>query len=184
MSDVEVRDAGLPLLASPEARVESLLFASGRPLSLNEMAALLPEGTDLEGILRRLEGFWSGRGVVLSRSAAGYRLKARAELVPETDSQKSTRRLSEGAVATLSVIAMHQPITVPQIETVRRVKLARGIVESLEDAGLIEAYERRRGTGRAIRYVTTDKFLLLTGLSALSDMPTPEEVLHTEIVGD
>lgn len=182
MIDAEPRDPGIPLLASLEARVEALLFASGRPLPIHEIAALLPEGADVEGAVAGVEAFWKGRGVVLQRSAAGVRLRARQELVPDTDSQKSVRRLSEGAVATLAVVAMHQPITVPQIESVRRVKLARGMMESLEEAGLIEAVERRRGTGRAMRYETTEKFLLLTGLSALSDLPTPEEVLHTEIV--
>lgn len=184
MSEAEPRDLGSPLLATLESRVESLLLAAGRALPPAEISALLPEGTDLGAILDRLEAFWSGRGIVLQRTSAGCRLRARAELVPETDSQRSTRKLSEGAVSTLAVIAMHQPITVPQIETVRRVKLARGIVESLEEAGLIEGGDRRRGTGRAIRYETTEKFLVLTGLSALSDMPTPEEVLHTEIVGE
>lgn len=105
MSDVEHRDPGIPLLATLDSRVESLLFASGRPLAMTEIAALLPDGTDLEAAVRRIEAFWSGRGVSLARTPAGLRLRARSELVPETDSQKSARRLSEGAVATLAVIA-------------------------------------------------------------------------------
>jgi len=175
------RDPGMPLLASLDSRIESLLVAAQRPVAPAEIAALLPEGSDVASAIERIAAFWAGRGVQLVRGPEGLSLKARKECLPP-DNEANARRLSEGAIATLAVIAMHQPLTVPQIEAVRRVKLARGIIESLEASGLIEEVDRRRGTGRAKLYGTTEGFLRMTGLEALSDMPTPEEVLHTEIV--
>ena len=174
-------EPGLPLLASLDARVEALLAAAPAPVPLHVLAAMLPEGSDLEACLRRIEAFWEGRGVALVRDSAGLTLRARQELLPP-DAAAPGRRLSEGAVATLAVIAMHQPIAVPEIEAVRGVKLARGIIESLERAGLVEEGSRRRGTGRARLYATTDAFLDRMGLAALSDLPTPEELRHSEIV--
>lgn len=175
-------EAGLPLLASLDARVEALLAASPAPVPGPRLAALLPEGTDVAACLGRIAAFWEGRGLVLERGPEGVRLRARAELVPE-EAAGVGRRLSEGAVATLAAIAVHQPIAVPQIEAVRNVRLARGIVESLERAGLVEEVDRRRGTGRAKLYGTTPRFLETIGLEALSDLPTPEEIMHLDIVG-
>jgi len=145
------------------------------------LAALLPEGADLEGCLGRLAAFWEGRGAMFSRAGGEVSLAGRADLLPP-EGAVTGRKLSEGAVATLATIAIHQPISVPQIEAVRGVKLARGIVESLERAGLAEVADRRRGTGRAKLYATTDLFLESIGLDALSDLPTPEEILHLDIV--
>ncbi len=136
-------DVGLPLLASLDARVEALLAASPGPVPEARIASLLPEGSDVAACLARIASFWEGRGLRLERGGDGVRLRAREELVPEV-AKGNGRRLSEGAVATLAAIAVHQPIAVPQIEAVRNVRLARGIVESLERAGLVEEVDRRR----------------------------------------
>jgi segregation and condensation protein B len=174
-------DPGLPLLVGLDARVEALLAAAEAPVPLHEIAALLPLGTDVAACVDRIGAFWEGRGIELRRTGAGAWLRARDSLVPARP-EPPARRLSQEALATLIVIAMHQPVTVAQIERVRRVRLARGIVESLLSAGVVEETDRRRGTGRAKLYGTTPAFLALVGIGSLSDMPTPEDVLHNEIV--
>ena len=181
LSEFDHDDVGAPLLASLDARIEALVVASPRPLALAEIKRALPHGTDVEGALGRISGFWEGRGAELVETPDGFTIRARAGLAP-VEKVGQARRLSESAMATLAVIAMHQPISVAQIEKVRSVKLARGIIEWLVEAHLVEEVDRRRGTGRAKLYGTTDAFLRATGLSALSDMPTPEEVIHTDIV--
>ena len=178
---MSVADAGLPLLVSLDARIEALLAASDGPVPLVEIAAVLPAGTDLAGCLDRIGGFWEGRGIELHREDGGAWLRAREALVPPRP-EPAARRLSQEAIATLAVIAMHQPVAVAQIERVRRVRLARGLVESLVETGLVEEVDRRRGTGRAKLYGTTPAFLTLVGIGSLSEMPTPEDVLHNEIV--
>lgn len=170
-----------PLFATIDQRIEAALLASHRPIKESEFANLLPEGTDVRGAILRLEAFWRDRGGEIRKDDGGWALHANVDMLPADQRLGSGRRLSEQAIATLAVIAMHQPITVKQIETVRGVKLGRGVIESLVDAGLVGVVGRRRGTGQAIAYGTTGKFLERAGLNALSDLPTPEEAFALDL---
>jgi len=172
---------GAPLLSSLDARVEAALFAAGRPVTESELAALLPRGADVAGTLARVAAFWKGRGISVAKTADGWTMQGDASLLPE-ETRLSNRRLSPAAIATLAVIAMHQPVSVPQIEKVRGVKLARGIVDSLKDAGLVAELGRRQGTGQAVPLVVTEKFLERFDLESLSDLPTSEEVFALDLI--
>lgn len=170
-------DVGTPLLSSVDSRIEAALFAAGRPVRESEIAELLPAGVDVPGALARISGFWAGRGIVVRRSSEGWAMLPERSILPERRADP-VRALSEAAIATLAAVAMHQPITVTGIERVRGVKLARGILESLEGAGLVsKSGENRRGTGRAPYYVVTETFLERFGVDSLADLPTSEEAL-------
>ncbi len=169
-----------PLLASLRSRVEAAVFAARKPVRVEDLAALLPRGVDVAATLREAAAFWSDRGIALAEGPDGWSMAARAELLPEVEGPP-LRRMSEAAGATLMAIAMHQPVTIRQLETVRGVRLARGIVESLEASGFVRVADRRRATGRAALYETTERFLDATGLEQLSDLPTPEEALMMDL---
>lgn len=175
-------DAGIPLLVGLEARVEALLAATAAPVPLERLERLLPAGTDIPLLLDGIARFWSGRGIELRSEADGVWLRARRGLAPERP-EPAGRRLGAEAIATLAVIAMHQPVTVAQIERIRRVRLARGMLEALVSAEVVDELPRRGGTGRARQYGTTPGFLALIGLGSLSELPGPEDVLYNEIVG-
>lgn len=170
-----------PLFATLDQRIEAALFAASRPLKPERLSEILPAGADVVGAIERICAFWKGRGIQVVHEGGGYLMRARAELLPAEARLGSGRKLSEQAVATLAVIAMHQPVTLKQIETVRGVKLGRVVLDALVDAGLIEVVGRRRGTGTAAAYATTAKFLDRTGLSSLSDLPTPEEAFSLDL---
>lgn len=170
-----------PLFATLDQRIEAALLAASKPIKEADLSRLLPEGTDVSGSIARLEAFWSTRGGEVRKEEGGWVLKARPQLLPTDHRLGSGRRLSEQAIATLAVIAMHQPITVKQIETVRGVKLGRGVLEGLVEAGLVAVTGRRRGTGQAVAYGTTARFLERTGLNALADLPTPEEAFALDL---
>ena len=171
---------GTPLLASLDARIEAAIFAYGGPVEERELARLLPDGVDIAASLQRISDFWKGRGVEIVRGSDGWRARPRTDLVPRPEDERS-RKLSSAAVATLAVIAMHQPVTIPQIETVRGVKLARGIIEGLRRAGLIVEMGRMRGTGQPVAYGVTVEFLERFDLDSLSDMPTSEEAFMLDL---
>lgn len=174
---------GTPLLSTLDARVEAAIFAAGRPVSEAELVRLLPVGADVSASLKRVEAFWAERGIRVLKGQDGWSVQAVRELVPDAMSL-SSRTMSKAAVATLAVIAMHQPVTVTQIERIRGVKLGRGIIEGLKTAGLISEMGRRSGTGQAATYGVTVKFLERFDLESLSDMPTPEEVFALDIADD
>ena len=171
---------GAPLFTTAEARIEAAIFAASRPVLERELQVLLPEGVDVHAALKSIAAFWSKRGVEVVRTPSGWIMRAREDLLPEEQST-TLRRLSDAAGATLMTIAMHQPITVQQIETIRGVRLARGIVESLEGSGLVRSVGRKGGSGRAVMYEVTERFLDWAGLDQLSDLPSTEEAMMLEL---
>ena len=176
----EKMTTGTPLLSHLDARIEALLFAAGRPVAVGEIEGLLPSGVDVASALRRIQEFWSGRGITLEKTSDGWLMRAETSLLPE-DAPLTVRRLSEAAIATLAVVAMHQPVTLSQIEKTRGVKLARGIMESLLRAGLVTEEGRLPGTGGAALYGVTEKFLERFDLESLADLPTAEEAFLLDI---
>jgi segregation and condensation protein B len=175
-------DGGAPLLSPLDARVEAALFAAVRPVQEREFAVLLPDGSDVYGALRRVAAFWEGRGILVLCGPDGWTMRTRTDLLPDASSK--LRRFTDAAGATLIAIAMHQPVTVQQIEAIRGVKLARDIVEGFEKAGLVRAVGRRRGSGRAVMWEVTEKFLEWAELDQLSDLPSPEEAMMLDLVAD
>jgi len=163
---------------SAELAIEALLLASAGPVPAETLQASLPD-CDVMAAVGALERFWSGRGMRVERGRDGIRL------LPEPDvaaslalaEGKRGRHLSEAAVATLSVIAMHQPVTLLDIERLRGVRISRGIIDALLDSGLVRVALRRSDAGRAATYVTTEAFLEHYSLGALTDLPTPEEIV-------
>lgn len=177
-----MRTLGAPLLSTLEARVEAAIFGAGRAVSEKELRAILPEGTDVASIMTSINMFWAKRGIHLEGGPDGWLFTADKEFLPQ-DSGLSSRRLSGAAIATLAAIAMHTPATVVQIEKVRGVKVARPIIDSLVDAGLIAEVGRGRGAGKAVAYGVTELFLQRFGLRALADLPTSEEAFLLDLDG-
>lgn len=166
-----------------ELAIEALLVAAGRPVTVAEISSALP-GIDVAAAVSRLGSFWNGRGMELSQGRDGISLlpsRSVAAGLAEAEGRRG-RRLSEAAIATLAVIVMHQPVTIPDIERLRGIRLSRGILDSLMDSGLVRIAMRRTDAGRAAAYVSTEDFLERLGLGSLGDLPTAEEI--DEILGE
>jgi len=164
--------------SSIERAVESLLVASPRPVAVREIMDAYPD-SDVDGAITALKAFWATRGMRIEEGREGLRMvpaPSVSERLAEADGKRG-RQLSEAAVATLAVIAMHQPVTLQDIERLRGVRMSRGIMDSLLDAGFVRVAMRRTDAGRAAAYVTTETFLEHYSLGALSDLPTPEEII-------
>jgi segregation and condensation protein B len=155
-----------------ERRIEALLFAAAEPLSAAEMAARLPEGSDVGAGLMALKARYAERGVNLVCVAERWRFQTAPDLAfLMTQERDEPRRLSRAAQETLAIIAYHQPVTRADIEAVRGVHASRGTLDALLELGLVRMRGRRRSPGRPITFGTTDAFLEHYGLASLSDLP-------------
>ena len=112
------------------------------------------------------------------RIANGYlfaTIEGYAKYVGYLLSERSKRRLSQAALETLSIIAYKQPITKPELESIRGVN-SDYILATLLDKNLIAIKGRAETVGRPLLYGTTEDFLKYFGLNNLSDLPKPREL--------
>jgi segregation and condensation protein B len=168
---------------SPEDRrhglrmIEALVFASAEPLSAEDLAARVPEGADVAGLLRELQQAYAGRGVNLVQVAGKWSFRTAGDLSfllsREAVEQK---KLSRAALETLAIIAYHQPVTRAEIEEIRGVATSRGTIDLLLETGWIRMRGRRRAPGRPVTYGTTNDFLSHFGLDAVGDLPGLDEL--------
>lgn len=155
-----------------ERRIEALLFAAAGPLSLDDLAGRLPEGSDVDRAIADLRRRYSGRGVELACVGHRWRFQTAPDLsFLMTREVEEPRRLSRAAQETLAIIAYHQPVTRAEIEAVRGVQASRGTLDVLLELKLVRMRGRRRTPGRPVTYGTTDAFLEHFGLASLADLP-------------
>jgi len=160
-----------------ERLIEALLFASSSPISDEALAARLPEGADLQAILRDIATFYEGRGVVLVKTGGGWAFRTAADLGGLLSLTKEVpRKLSRAAVEALAIIAYHQPVTRGEVEEIRGVQLSKGTMDVLLEAGWIKPKGRRMTPGRPITWGTTPGFLDHFGLTSLDDLPGVDEL--------
>jgi segregation and condensation protein B len=168
---------------SPLAKLlEAALFASARPVPVDELAALDPEATTaiVEDALRELRDHYEadGHGVELAELAGGWQILTRAEYTEAIErAQLAARpqRLSAAALETLAIIAYRQPIGRADIEEIRGVAVG-GVLKSLHERGLIDVVGRSEGMGRPLLYGTTPLFLEHFALRHLEELPRGDEL--------
>jgi len=157
--------------------VEALLFAAAEPLDDEQIAAHLPEGTDVPALLAELEGRYAGRGVNLRRVGGKWTFRTAEDLAPRLRLEKVVpRKLSRAAVETLAILAYHQPVTRAEVEEIRGVAISKGTFDVLLEAGWIKPVGRRRTPGRPVTWGTTETLLREIGLDSLSDLPGVDEL--------
>ncbi len=178
-ADVVSRDGADNVAVHPRSEIahlmriaEALLFAASEPLSTDELAACLPDGTDVAEVLASVQAEYAGRGVNLVQVAGKWTFRTAEDLSfllrREAVQQK---KLSRAALEHLAIIAYHQPVTRAEIEEVRGVASSKGTLDILLEIGWIRMRGRRRSPGRPVTYGTTEAFLSQFGLDNLSDLP-------------
>ena len=163
-----------------ESVLESLLFASDRPLPINDLKRLVGEragakvGAALEALRARRDQ--EGSGIQVVEVAGGWHLRTR------TDNQTwvsrliagKPQRLTRAMLETLSIVAYRQPITRPEIDDVRGVDCGP-VLKTLLERGLVRMIGKKEEAGRPILYGTTPEFLRIFSLRDLSELPTLRE---------
>ncbi|MCL5264824.1 MAG: SMC-Scp complex subunit ScpB [Chloroflexi bacterium] len=158
--------------------VESLVFASDGPLELSRLQRILEiERDELEQAIAALAEEYAERGIRLQRHGDSLQMVSAPETTPYLEKllgvQQSVR-LSRAALETLAIVAYHQPITRPAIETVRGVNCDRAL-SALQARGLIREVGRLETAGRPILFGTTFEFLQYFGLESLDQLPPLED---------
>jgi segregation and condensation protein B len=162
--------------------LEAALFASGRPLPANELAALDPTASadELTGALTEMRERYDteGHGIELVELGGGWQILTRPEYTETIErAQLATRpaRLSGAALETLAIVAYRQPIGRAEIEEIRGVAVG-GMLRTLLERGLIDVVGRAEGLGRPLLYGTTPVFLEQFALRHLGELPRADEL--------
>jgi segregation and condensation protein B len=181
--DVDPEDDAGDMQERPEERpeelrlLEAMLFAASEPLSEKDLAARLPQGTDVADALKRLQQDYASRGVNLVRVAGKWTFRTAGDLSWLLSKETvETRKLSRAAIETLAIIAYHQPVTRTEIEDIRGVSTSKGSIDVLLETGWIKPRGRRKVPGRPLTFGTTEAFLSHFGLDAVGDLPGLEEL--------
>jgi segregation and condensation protein B len=161
--------------------IEVLIFATDKPLPLSQIDEVLGGvGTDI--IKRKIEELnseyeESGRPYRLKEIAGGFVMATLEDFAPwlkKLYKTQASEKLSGPALETLAIIAYRQPITKPDIETVRGVNVD-GVLKTLLERGLVKISGRKDTPGRPFIYSTTREFLKHFGLGSLKELPPIEE---------
>jgi segregation and condensation protein B len=166
-----------PPMAEQERMVEAVLFASAKPVSIRDLEARMPHGSDAAEAVVRLQKRYEGRGVQVVRIAEAWAIRTAPDLGFLMQKETvETRKLSRAAIETLAIIAYHQPVTRAEIEEIRGVSVSRGTVDQLLEMEWIRFGRRKMTPGRPVTFVVTPEFLDHFGLESARDLPGLKEL--------
>jgi len=169
--------------------IEALIFSSDDSLSAEEIihAVKSIDGEEIELSKAEVDSLVDTLNQKYSENSNAYRilkiangylyatLETYAKYVGYLSSERARRRLSQAALETLAIIAYKQPITKPELESIRGVN-SDYILTTLLEKNLITIKGRAESVGRPLLYGTTDEFLKYFGLNNLTDLPKPREL--------
>ena len=159
-----------------ESAIESILFAAGREVKIDELTLALELSKDeiekaIVNMQERYEKLSSG--IELIKADNGYQLcskKENAEYIYQVIDKRSKPKLSNAALETLAIIAYNPRISRAEIEAIRGVNVDATIYKLLE-YDLIEEAGKLDLPGRPMSYKTTSEFLKMFGYTSLKDLP-------------
>jgi len=162
--------------------IEALLFASEKPLSAEQIQAVIKDITSeqIEQAIGSLNERYlsAGHSFAIKKVGKGYRMYTLPDFAPWVKalfSHNRRERLSPQALEVLSIVAYKQPIVRSEIDRLRGVN-SEGPLFTLLDRKLITIVGRKPAPGRPLLYGTTQEFLTHFGLNDLDDLPKMEEL--------
>lgn len=176
-----------------ESIVESILFASDRPVSLASLK-LVFKGTNIstQKIRRALDQLaveYAGgrRGVTLEEVPGGYQLRTKVDNMEFMRRTLKARpfKLSGPALEVLAIVAYKQPLVKSEVDVIRGVESGH-LLRALMEKNLVCFEGKSELPGRPMQYGTTRKFLEIFGLRNLKELPTLSQIdeLLPEGIGD
>jgi segregation and condensation protein B len=169
--------------------IEAMLFASDKPLSVDQLYTLLEHDLAvsramIRQIIEELMLEYEERGIQLVEHGGAYRFQTKADFSEwvqrlwEEKPQKYSRALLE----TLALIAYRQPITRGDIEEIRGVAVSSNIIKTLQERNWVRIVGHREVPGRPAIYATTRQFLAYFNLKSLEDLPTLAEIRDIDLI--
>ena len=161
--------------------IEALLFASEKPLTIEQVKKVLGnlESNEIRKILDELKSEYAedNRGICITEVAGGFQMITSpnfATFLKKLYKERHLERLSKPALETLAIIAYKQPLTKLEIESLRNVNVD-GVMKNLLDKTLIRICGRKKAPGRPFVFGTTRQFLEYFGLKSLDELPKMED---------
>jgi len=189
-----------PAELSPKRVLEALLFASAKPLTINEIQKIVgaplvgahenqteradtrsaPTVKEIKNIILELQEEYNreGRSFELIEIAGGFEIATRKEYATwlgRLELERKARQASRSALETLAILAYKQPVTRAEIEELRGVDIS-GVLSTLLERGFIRITGKKEVPGRPFLYGTTGKFLEHFGLKSVKDLPSIGEI--------
>ncbi|KIC44606.1 MAG: SMC-Scp complex subunit ScpB [Ruegeria sp.] len=166
-----------PPMAEQERMVEAVLFASAEPVSIADLEARMPHGSNASQAVEMLQKRYEGRGVRVVQVGEAWAIRTAPDLGFLMQKETvETRKLSRAAIETLAIVAYHQPCTRAEIEEIRGVSVSRGTIDQLLEMEWIRLGRRRMTPGRPVTFVVTPQFLDHFGLENARDLPGLKEL--------
>lgn len=177
--------------------IESLVFASDKPLSPTEITELINQAfgfmedkiteeqivTALEGIAEKYDSEFYP--FTVRQSGGGWQFLTKKEYhktVAQLNGEKFLKRLSAAALETLAIIAYKQPVTKGEIELIRGVSADYAIQKLLEKELIVITGRNEQAPGHPLVYGTSKSFMDYFGLNHAADLPKIKEVLSEGVV--
>jgi len=168
---------------SLKSKIESLLFITTRPLSVNKIAELI-EGDKVE-VKAELDKLFEeynqpGKGVNLQKIGSDYQMVTNADnskMISEFLKEEITGELTPASLETLTVIAYRGPITRAELELIRGVNCSI-ILRNLMIRGLIEEIEDKKNMVE--KYQITFDFMKHLGITEPGQLPEYEHLNSAE----
>jgi segregation and condensation protein B len=161
-----------------ESIIESLLFASDKPLGLADLKRLLGDrdGKKITAAVEALLERRKGMGVEIAALSSGWHLRTNPENADWVSKLLVGRpvRLSRAMLETLAIVAYRQPVTRPEIDDIRGVDCGP-VLKTLLDRSLVRIIGKKEEVGRPMLYGTSPEFLRVFNLRDLSELPTLRE---------
>lgn len=175
----------IEMLGRDESRraIYAMLFASDRPLSAGRIAEALGD-IDPDIVANLLAELCveinaqDSLPYCVREIAGGYQLTSKPEFGPYIRrllQLKKSKKLSKAVLETLAIIAYKQPVTRPEVESIRGVSVSHAF-DQLQERRLIKVSGVAEVPGRPRLYRTTDEFLLHFGIKSLKELPSIEEL--------
>ena len=182
--------------------IESLIFASDKPLTTLEIVELInnafgfmEEKVSLDQVEAAIDGIVekyssdsdSHRNYPFEvrQSGGGWQFLTKKEYhktVAQLNGDKFLKRLSAAALETLAIIAYKQPITKGEIEAIRGVSSDYTVQRLLEKELIIISGRNEKLPGHPLVYQTSKNFMDYFGINSAEDLPKIREVLAEQMV--
>lgn len=167
-----------------ESIIESILFASDRPVSFASIQMVF-KGTTVkkDKIKRAIEALaveYAGgrRGVTLEEVTGGYQIRTKIDNMNFLKRTVKTRafKLSGPALETLAIVAYKQPVVKIEIDQIRGVESGH-LLRALMEKGLVNFEGKAENLpGKPMQYGTTRRFLEIFGLRNIKELPTLSQI--------
>ncbi len=168
--------------------IEALIFASPEPISWEKLSAIVKESEEeleldqqtVRQIVNQLNDRFEENDLSfrIEETGGGYTYVTQPRFHPWLSifqHENAYRKLSQSAIETLAIVAYRQPITKPEVDSIRGVDSGY-ILRQLLEKMLVKVSGRADSPGKPLLYKTTAYFLKHFGINSVGELPKPREI--------